>query len=141
MMHHTHLLKPIFSSFLSSKLKPISASPPPETAYPTPNTNVSWPLSYPIEEANIIFVKPDWSDLEETIMWLRKFPQLSKSIAHNQREMMIGNGYLSEAAEVCYWRKFIGAWSETIRVEDEDAWGEGMRWETFTLTGDVRGFQ
>jgi len=47
---------------------------------------------------------------------------------------MVGRGYLSQAAEVCYWRRFIKSWGETVRW-DEGQWSEGMRWETFSLLG------
>lgn len=46
----------------------------------------------------------------------------------------MGKGWLSEGAEACYWRALVRAWSEVVKV-DESEWGEGMRWETFSLLG------
>jgi len=49
--------------------------------------------------------------------------------------MVVGGGYLSEAAEACYWRSLIRAWATMARVLDINEWGDGMRWETFVLLG------
>jgi hypothetical protein len=61
--------------------------------------------------------------------------------------MIAGAGYLSEAAEMCYWRSLIRSWSEVARP-DLDTWrisgGDtsenelGVRWETFLLTGKTK---
>lgn len=66
---------------------------------------------------------------------MRANPEVAKGIAGRQRELMVGGGYLSEAAEACYWRSLIEAWSLMVRVENESEWGEGMRWETFSILG------
>jgi len=47
------------------------------------------------------------------------------------------NGYLSEAAENCYWRSWIRAWSRIAGTDEADGWGMGIRWEPFTLQGKV----
>lgn len=51
--------------------------------------------------------------------------------------MVAGNGYLSEAAEACYWRALVEGWSQVARTEGDEKWdkGEEIRWETFALTG------
>ncbi len=86
-----------------------------------------------------MFVNPDWSDLEDMIKWLEDNPEIAKGIGQRQRDLMVGGGYLSEAAEACYWRKLIKGWSETAKPHDEnEAWGKGVRWETFSLTGSVK---
>jgi len=85
--------------------------------------------------ANIVFVAPDWSDLEATILYLRKNAEVARGIAERQREMIVGGGYLSEGAEACYWRSLVRAWARMARVQDMNEWEQGMRWETFVLLG------
>jgi hypothetical protein len=133
LLHTTHLLRPLFSSVLLAKSHPSTPTKPPPSAYPLPATAKTWPLSYPASEANVVFVQPDWSDLEATILWLREHPDVAEGIARRQRSLVVDGGYLSEAAEACYWRSLIRAWSRTAQVEGD--WGEGMRWETFSLLG------
>ena len=77
---------------------------------------------------------PDWSDLEAVIEYLETNPRIAQDIAARQKETMVKRGYLSRAAEACYWRRLIRSWGETVRW-DESEWGEGMRWETFSLLG------
>jgi len=139
LLHTSHLLQPVYSSSL-----PLSAhkSPssdiytPPPFSYSIPSTKTTWPVSYPASLANIVFVQRDWSDLEDTIKYLRQNPEIAKGIAQRQRDMMVSEGYLSEAAEVCYWRGLIKGWSSMARV-DEGEWEQGMRWETFSLVEKV----
>ena len=92
----------------------------------------------------MIFVANDWSDLEATIVWLEAHPELAETIARNQRELMVSRGYLSAAANACYWRALIRRWARVARPKEDGhkAWGsgwreEGMRWETFALTDKV----
>ncbi len=137
LMHTTHLMRPLFSSSL-----PLSHLPP---TYPSAFTNITWPRSFPPSKGNVVFVSPDWSDLEQTVSYLRTHPAMAKSIAQRQRELMVEAGYLSPAAEVCYWRALIRGWSRVANPKEdgEGGWGkwsdegiekeEGMRWETFTL--------
>jgi len=132
LMHTTHFMRPLFSSSL-----PFSPS------HNSPSVNARWPKSYTPSQANIIFVDPEWKDLEQTIQWLRAHPSVAEGIARRQREVVL-KGYLSEAAEVCYWRSLIRGWNSVARI-DENMWGEwenegvengeGVRWETFSLTG------
>ena len=68
------------------------------------------------------------------IAYLEANPELAKGIAGRQREIMVRRGYLSAAAEACYWRALVRGWSEVVRWREEE-WGEGMRWETFSLLG------
>jgi hypothetical protein len=135
-MHTTHLLRPLFSSTLPLSTSPYSL---PFTHQPVPNSR--WPKSYPPSQANIIFISPDWSDLEATITWLRSNSAIAEGIAEGQREV-VKRGYLSEASEVCYWRSLVRGWSSVARV-DEEEWGSwddegrdvrGVRWEEFSLT-------
>jgi len=93
---------------------------------------------------NIVFVEPEWTDLEETISYLRDHPDIAKGIAKRQREMVVDASYLSPAAEICHWRALIRAWSQVAKPNELD-WGtqtgdrseheKGMRWETFNLAG------
>jgi len=129
-------MRPLFSSVLLSGGFHTTPTAPPPSAYPLPATATTWPLSYPAHLANVIFVQPDWSDLEATIAYLRQHPDVGADIARRQRAVMVGGGYLSEAAEACYWRALIRAWSRIVQVEGE--WEEGMRWETFSLVGKTK---
>jgi hypothetical protein len=128
LMHTTHLMRPLFSS---SILRPATKTP----------ANERWPQGYAPSEANVIFVDPDWKDLEATVMWLRDHPKIAEGIARRQREVVVERGFLSQAAEVCYWRALVRGWSRVVRLGDEkwmEEGGEGVRWETFGLTGRVR---
>ncbi|ORY68838.1 uncharacterized protein BCR38DRAFT_334890 [Pseudomassariella vexata] len=129
MQHTTHLVRPVFSS------SGFDGGNPRLAPYPAPWVKEAWPREYRAEEANIVFVAPDWSDLEATIEWLEKHPQVAEGIARRQREMFHEAGYLSPAAEMCYWRAAIRGWSKVARYEGqgfEDV--EGMPWEEFSLT-------
>ncbi|TGO17688.1 hypothetical protein BTUL_0015g00230 [Botrytis tulipae] len=138
LLHQTHFMRPIFSkTFLSAR--ELSA----KSEY---DWTTRWPNTYGLSEANIIFVEPDWSDLEETIMYLRNHPEIGNGIAERQRELF--TRYLSPASEACYWRALIRGWSKVAEPHYEDGgwarWdaggvedGEGMRWETFSLLGKV----
>jgi hypothetical protein len=140
LLHTTHFIRPLFSSLLPlSPIPPLIPHPwkptaPPPTSYPLPPTNITWPLSYPPSLANVIFVRPDWSDLEAVIEYLETNDAIAQSIAARHRDTMVTRGYLSQAAEACYWRRLIRSWSETARW-DESEWEKGMRWETFSLLG------
>ncbi|KAH8163731.1 hypothetical protein CIB48_g4527 [Xylaria polymorpha] len=109
--------------------------PPPLLPYPAPWVRSAWPTSYAAaSEANIVFVAPDWSDLEATVAWLEAHPGIASGIARRQRALFHGGGYLSPAAEACYWRGLIRGWSEVVRVDDgafDDL--EEVTWEEFSL--------
>ncbi|KAF4630378.1 hypothetical protein G7Y89_g7760 [Cudoniella acicularis] len=128
-MHTTHFMKPLFSYTL-----PFSPSYNSKT---TPNSNPRWPKTYPASEANVVFVEPDWSDLEQTIDYLRKHDEIARGIAERQRGLYIGGGYGSEAAEVCYWRGLVRGWAGVVKPKHGE-WNEtGIRWETFSLIGET----
>ncbi|KAI0454376.1 hypothetical protein F5B21DRAFT_243863 [Xylaria acuta] len=109
--------------------------PPPLSPYPAPWVRSAWPTSYSAaSEANIVFVAPDWSDLEATVSWLEAHPGIAAGIARRQRALFEGGGYLSPAAETCYWRGLIRGWSEIVRVDEgvfDDL--EEVTWEEFSL--------
>ncbi|KAK3937949.1 hypothetical protein QBC46DRAFT_318560 [Diplogelasinospora grovesii] len=128
LQHTTHLIWPVFSSDLN----------------PNPKWELSediqraWPKRYEPEEANIVFVAPDWSDLEATIAWLETHPAVAEGIAKRQRELFVGRGYLSPSAETCYWRALVRGWSKVVRTETEEEGKAGhddmgIPWETFAL--------
>ncbi|GAW19801.1 hypothetical protein ANO14919_092920 [Xylariales sp. No.14919] len=108
--------------------------PPPLSPYPAPWMRSAWQTEHDPSEANIVFVAPDWSDLEATVAWLETHPRIAESIARRQRALFEDGGYLSPAAEMCYWRGLIRGWSEIVRV-DEGAFGdlEEVTWEEFSL--------
>ncbi|KAI1438499.1 hypothetical protein GGR50DRAFT_435607 [Xylaria sp. CBS 124048] len=137
----THLLRPVFSY----SLRPDAAPGPglPRTpvlnkqkldAYPADWVRSAWPAEYAADDANVVFVAPDWSDLEATIAWLEARPRVAEGIAARQRALFAEGGYLSPAAEACYWRALIRGWSEIVRV-DEGAFDdlEEVPWEEFSL--------
>ncbi|KAL1601503.1 hypothetical protein SLS60_006418 [Paraconiothyrium brasiliense] len=84
-------------------------------------------------EANAIYVSPRFDDLEEVIMVLRAHPEVARRIARNQREAVVERGYLSGAAEACYWRALVEAWARSVVVRDEWAEEMGERYETWLL--------
>lgn len=90
--------------------------------------------------ANAIYVDPEFADVERLVDWLREHSEIAQRIAQNQRETVVGGGYLSIAAETCYWRALLQGWSKTALV-DEQEWRhmEVQRYETWLLkevTGD-----
>ncbi|KAI1085069.1 glycosyl transferase family 90-domain-containing protein [Whalleya microplaca] len=149
MQHVTHLVRPLFSYTLPA----LSASDYPSHSgsdsgsdgdawrkpaadsatlapYPAPWVRGAWPHSYAPSEANIVFVAPDWSDLESTVAWLEAHPDVAEGIARRQRALFEGGGYLSPAAEMCYWRALIRGWASVARTgEDGEGEGEGQGWE------------
>lgn len=166
MQHTTHLARPVFSSSLlenwdggSRARKDAKAdaagsgavvgahdgrksgSGTEAKAAWTPSEKVkgAWPVEYSAEEANIVFVAPDWSDLEETIGWLEDHPEVAEGIARRQRDLFAGGGYFSPAAEVCYWRALVRGWAEVVRTEGQ-GWEEtvGVPFETFALSNGDR---
>ncbi|KAI6467239.1 hypothetical protein MCOR17_004525 [Pyricularia oryzae] len=130
MQHTSHLLRPIFSASLLGRPLPAGAS--------GARAARSWPVSFSVGEANIVFVTQDWSDLPETVAWLEAHPHVAEGIASRQRELFVGGGYFSPAAEACYWRSLIRGWSTVAHV-DPDVWGTrlGTRFEVFSLKGEL----
>ncbi|KAI1116377.1 hypothetical protein F5Y14DRAFT_440065 [Nemania sp. NC0429] len=117
-------------------------NPPALTPYPAPWVRSAWPTEHdatsPSSTANIVFVAPDWSDLEATVAWLEARPRAAEAIARRQRALFAGRGYLSPAAEACYWRGLVKGWAAVARIADEDhaafaELGDGVPWEEFSL--------
>ncbi|KAH6652764.1 hypothetical protein BKA67DRAFT_518850 [Truncatella angustata] len=128
MQHTSHLVRPVFSSSLAGK-------GPGLAPYPAKWVSEAWGGGVRAEEANMVFVAPDWSDLEAVVLWLEKNPKVAEGIARRQRETFHGGGYLSSAAEMCYWRAAIRGWSKVADYEGqgfEDM--EGVPFEEFVLT-------
>lgn len=86
------------------------------------------------QDANAIYVNADFSNLEAVILFLREHAEVAQHIAWNQRETVVERGYLSMAAEICYWRAMVRAWAKVAEVDKED-WGteRGERYETWLL--------
>ncbi|PSR97700.1 glycosyl transferase family 90-domain-containing protein, partial [Coniella lustricola] len=132
MMHVTHLVKPAFSSdFLASSSSLSSAS-----WTPSEMVRRSWPIHYAPHEANMVFVKPDWSDLEDVVAWLEQNPDVAQGIATRQRHVFAGGGYLSPAAEACYWRALVKGWAEVARWDEAviEGLGRGQSYEAWAIT-------
>ncbi|OHE92960.1 hypothetical protein CORC01_11753 [Colletotrichum orchidophilum] len=136
MQHTTHLVQPVYSSTLllgpsdirsgsgevSAKKGSVAAAPSAKQRdkqhHPLPRAREQWPATVRPDEANMVFLKPDWSDLEATVGWLEDHPEVARGIARRQRALFSGRGYLSPAAEVCYWRALVRGWSRVVRVDD-----------------------
>lgn len=141
LQHLTHLVKPLFSDDLDLHPGSFAAGTrrrrPPSP--PTKEVGQAWPTHHEPGAANIVFVSPDWSDLEATVRWLEDHPAVAEGIATRQRELFVGGGYFSPAAEACYWRALIRGWSKVARngaVDSVETWpvGQGhVSWETFAL--------
>ncbi|KAI2625112.1 hypothetical protein GGR54DRAFT_552304 [Hypoxylon sp. NC1633] len=109
--------------------------PRPLPPYPAPWVRSAWPVSHDaLTAANIVFVAPDWSDLEATVAWLEQHPKEAASIAARQRALFADAGYLSPAAEMCYWRAALRGWAAVACPQGqgfEDL--EEIPWEEFSL--------
>ncbi|KAK3402003.1 hypothetical protein B0T20DRAFT_403164 [Sordaria brevicollis] len=149
MQHTTHLVKPLFSSDLDldkarslrkrrdGKTKDTRAKPGAqknEPWQPHVRHDRAWPKRYDPNEANIVFVAPDWSDLEDTIHWLEDHPQVAEGIARRQRELFMGGGYFSPAAEACYWRELVRGWAKMARPVKGEFEDLGVPYEEFVLS-------
>ncbi len=138
MQHTTHLAKPLYASDLDLEyLDDIVDSKSPEHHgvhrrwKPTADEEAAWPHAAP-GEANIVFVAPDWSNLGATVRWLERHPAVAEGIAARQRALFADGGYLSPAAETCYWRSLLRGWRQVVQYNDS-ALCEGEPWETFVL--------
>ncbi|KAK2065276.1 hypothetical protein LY76DRAFT_364203 [Colletotrichum caudatum] len=121
MQHTTHLIKPVYSSVLLGQEREGNADDGAATTvsegrYPSSRAREAWPATVGPGEANAVFVNPDWSDLEATIGWLEDHAEMSRGIARRQRATSFERGYMSPAAEVCYWRALVRGWSRVVRV-------------------------
>ncbi|KAI1643563.1 uncharacterized protein F4817DRAFT_250119 [Daldinia loculata] len=134
MQHVTHLVRPVFSYQLEGVERTVLDSSRKLVPYPAPWVKDAWPKEYDPREANIVFVAPDWSDLETTVEWLERHPKIAEGIARRQRELFDGGGYFSPAAEMCYWRALLRGWSEVVRTEEQGFENlEEIPWEEFSL--------
>jgi len=136
MQHTSHLIRPVFSSTLLRG--PAQGWTPEPVAKWEQTARKGWPEVYSAKEANMVFVRPDWEDLEEVITWLEDHPEVAKGIAERQRETFEGKGYLSSAAEACYWRALIRGWAEISRPIGEGWNAKGVPYEQF-VTGKQDG--
>lgn len=137
----THLVRPVFSHTLPGVTRNAvsSAENRKLTAYPAPWVEEAWGAGTTVDEANMVFVAPDWSDLEATVLWLEAHPRVAEGIARRQRELFHGRGYLSPAAEMCYWRAALRGWAKTVRYEDQGFEEmEGIPFEEFILSESHR---
>ena len=133
MQHTTHLAKPIFSSHLLAASREGGRGS--GAAARQPSGHKSWPVSYPVDEANIVFVAPGWSDLEDTVAWLEAHPDVADGIAGHQRDLFVGGGYFSPASEACYWRALVHGWSKVAVVDGREWAGQDeVPYETFVLS-------
>lgn len=127
MQHTTHLMRPVHSSTLLDR-----------PSHASRRVREGWLVEYPADEANAVFVAPDWSDLEATVRWLEEHGDVAEGIARRQRETYAEGGYLGPAAEVCYWRAAIRGWSEVARPTGDGWDGQGVPFEEF-ITGKEDG--
>ncbi|KAK0644490.1 glycosyl transferase family 90-domain-containing protein [Cercophora newfieldiana] len=128
MMHTTHFVRPVYSGVLLGRDK--------KGWKPSERARRAWGMGVKPEEANMVFVQGDWSDLGETVKWLEEHGDVAEGIARRQRELVADGGYHSPAAEACYWRAAIRGWASVARTEG-DGWEElGVPFEAFSLTLD-----
>ncbi len=129
LQHTTHLVRPLFTSDVPGIRSAGKASWQPSAA-----EQRAWPRRSSPADANIVFVAPDWSDLKATVDWLESHPNVARGIARRQRQLFVGGGYFSPAAEACYWRGMIRGWSKVAQMEGQD-WEQqkGVPWEIFSL--------
>ncbi|KAK0387270.1 hypothetical protein NLU13_5583 [Sarocladium strictum] len=132
MQHTSHLIRPVLSSILLSKGRHAGAMPKWEQ-----RARTGWTEVYTTDEANMVFVRPDWEDLEEVISWLEANPGVAEGIAKRQRETFEESGYLSPAAEVCYWRALIRGWAEISRPTGDGWETGGQLYEEFVTVKQV----
>ncbi|CAI7650745.1 unnamed protein product [Penicillium manginii] len=90
-------------------------------------------------QQNFVEVDRDWSNLEKRMKWLRKHDKDAQRIADNSVETF-RERYLTQAAEVCYWRRLIQEWAKASDFEPEFFTEEngkkvqrGLSAETFLL--------
>jgi len=131
--HTAWLMKPITTAELFATFRfPFSSN----ASSPGTFENGLHPLLKTVNDwrkANSIYVSPTFADLEDLIMFLRRYPEVALRIAQNQRQDVIEAGYLSNAAEVCYWRAMIGAWAKNLEVHGDWKTKVGERYETWLL--------
>ncbi|KAI1420430.1 glycosyl transferase family 90-domain-containing protein [Xylaria sp. FL1777] len=119
----THLLQPVFSQDLVPTRREV-----------TEDMRNAWPKRYSPNDANAVFISPDWSDLEDIVLWLEDHPDVAAGIARRQRDLFVRKGYISPAMETCYWRALLRGWSQVVRLEGE-GWDDkaGVSWESFSI--------
>ncbi|CAK7199652.1 hypothetical protein SEUCBS139899_002335 [Sporothrix eucalyptigena] len=129
LQHTSHLVKPLYASDLD-----LDGG----SWVPSPDEERAWPHATP-DTANLVFVAPDWSNLGATVRWMERHPDVAAGIARRQRDLFGshpgGRGYLSSAAEVCYWRALLNGWKQVVQYNDTEV-GEGIPWEVFALDRD-----
>ncbi|KAJ5227218.1 CAZyme family GT90 [Penicillium citrinum] len=91
-------------------------------------------------EQNFVEVERDWSDLEEKMLWLESHDADARRIADNNVKVF-RERYLTQSAEVCYWRRLIREWAAASNFEPEfykkdesgnQVW-RGLSFESFML--------
>lgn len=91
-------------------------------------------------EQNFVEVQRDWEDLEEKIEYLNGHEKEARRIADNNVKIF-RERYLTQSAEVCYWRRLIREWAAVSDFEPEfykkDEEGNlvwrGLSFESFLL--------
>ncbi|KAI1764162.1 glycosyl transferase family 90-domain-containing protein [Hypoxylon sp. FL1150] len=93
-------------------------------------------------DQNYVEVAKDFSNLAETIAWLEENPEIAERIADNSVRTF-RDRYISQAAEVCYWRELIHGWAEVsekpkIWEQEDGRWKRrGAPFEGLVLMGEV----
>ncbi|KAF2967789.1 hypothetical protein GQX73_g5742 [Xylaria multiplex] len=131
----THLLRPVFSSDLLAGKGTFIPTDPKGWGGKSEDMRRAWPAHDP-EDANAVFVAPDWSDLEATVAWLEEHPGVAEGIAKRQRDLFVGKGYTSPAMETCYWRALIRGWSQVVRLGEDWEHADGVSWDEYSVNWD-----
>jgi hypothetical protein len=152
MQHTSHLVRPLFSHRLPGVertllgagrdlgggiVEKVSLAP-----YPSAWVAAAWGdgvgVGVGADDANMVFVAPDWSDLEAVVGWLEAHPDVAEGIARRQRETFHGGGFLSPAAETCYWRAAIRGWGSVVDYRDLELNDmEAVPYEEFVITQNM----
>jgi hypothetical protein len=128
--HTSHLVKPVFPAGFGLEAEPWESAA---------MIRRPWPDAYDPEEGNMVFVGKDWNELEAVIEWLEAHPKVAEGIASRQRELFVGGGYFSPAAEACYWRALVRGWASVADPSGE-GWEEleGVPVEYWGLDGNFQ---
>lgn len=89
-------------------------------------------------QQNFVQVERDWADLPHKIQQLLENPTRARMIADNSVNVF-RERYLTPAADACYWRALLQAWTtaspeitETM-IDPTNVSNKGIRYESFLL--------
>ncbi|RPA73801.1 hypothetical protein BJ508DRAFT_380895 [Ascobolus immersus RN42] len=108
---------------------PTLPSPPDVESNPTPSKSNALSIPHipdsdtPLPPSETILVKPDWSDLETTIAFLKAYPEIAEAISKHEKDDVVIE-YHNPAAEVCLKRALARGWGSR-KAPDIEKVGDG----------------